>query len=125
MFNVAPSAGFRFNPSDPNLNDTIIFQDVSSDPDGYIVSWSWNLGDGTISDEENPSHKYNYGGTYEVTLTVVDDDGAVSTFTNNVRIIEKTAPTEDYTGWIIVLIVFIIIFIAMIGIVFYFTKKFG
>jgi parallel beta-helix repeat protein len=125
VFNVAPSAGFIFNPKEPNKNDTITFQDVSSDPDGYIVSWSWDLGDGTFTDEENPTHKYNYGGTYEVTLTVVDDDGAYNAYIKNVRIIEKTAPTEDYTGWIIVLIVFVIIFIAMIVIVFYFTKKFG
>ena len=125
VYNVAPSAGFTFTPYEPNKNDTIMFQDISNDADGFIVSRSWDLGDGTMSNDENPEHRYSYGGTYQVTLVVVDDDGATSTFTNNVRIIEKSAPTEDYTGWIIVLIVFIIIFIALIGIVFYFTKKFG
>lgn len=125
VVNVAPSPGFIYNPQDPTKNDTLNFQDVSSDPDGVVISWYWDLGDGTTSNEENPSHKYSYGGTYKITLVVTDDDGASSTLTNNVRIIEIAAPTEDYTGWVIVLAAFSLIFIVLIGIVFYFMKKFG
>lgn len=47
----------------------------SADPDGSITSYSWDLGDGTSSDEANPTKSYNAPGTYFVKLTVTDNDG--------------------------------------------------
>ena len=47
----------------------------SSDPDGTIVAYSWNFGDGTVSANANPSHAYTVAGAYTVTLTVTDNDG--------------------------------------------------
>ncbi|KQC29410.1 PKD domain-containing protein [Flagellimonas eckloniae] len=47
----------------------------SYDPDGNIVSYEWDFGDGNMSNEENPMHTYASGGDYYVTLTVTDDDG--------------------------------------------------
>ncbi|MCA9953963.1 MAG: PKD domain-containing protein, partial [Anaerolineales bacterium] len=49
----------------------------SSDPDGSIVSWLWDFGDGTTSNVPHPAIKvYEVPGTYTVTLTVTDNDGA-------------------------------------------------
>ncbi len=39
-------------------------------------SYSWNFGDGNSSSEENPLHEYAAAGTYSVTLTVVETEGA-------------------------------------------------
>ena len=49
----------------------------SNDPDGTIVTYNWNFGDGTTLDDggPTPSHAYAAAGTYNVTLTVVDNDG--------------------------------------------------
>lgn len=49
----------------------------SNDPDGTIVTYNWNFGDGTTMDDggPTPSHVYATAGTYNVTLTVVDNDG--------------------------------------------------
>ena|GEM_PF-280925 len=53
----------------------------SADPDGTIVSYSWNFGDGTTSTEANPSHVYATPGLYTVTLTITDDKGATDNAT--------------------------------------------
>jgi PKD repeat protein len=47
----------------------------SSDADGEIDQYNWNFGDGTTSKSMNSKHTYDEPGTYNVTLTVVDDDG--------------------------------------------------
>ncbi|UCC26044.1 MAG: S8 family serine peptidase [Gemmatimonadales bacterium] len=52
------------------------FTDTSSDPDGTIVSWLWDFGDGTTSSERNPTHAYGASGDRLVRLTVTDDAGA-------------------------------------------------
>jgi parallel beta-helix repeat protein len=124
VLNVAPSVGFTYNPRTPTTNDTIQLSDTSIDPDGTIVSWSWDLGDGTTSNQQNPTIKYSYGGSYKVSLTVVDDDGDSSTVRKYVRVAEEAVIHEDYIGWAIVFIVFIVIFLLMIGVVFYITKKY-
>ncbi|MFO0744646.1 MAG: PKD domain-containing protein [Myxococcota bacterium] len=49
---------------------------LSTDPDGQVVGWSWNFGDGTpVSTEKSPRHSYLSAGVYTVTLTVTDNEG--------------------------------------------------
>jgi PKD repeat protein len=50
----------------------------STDPDGTIVSYAWDFGDGATSDLFVASHTYTSQGSYLVTLTVTDDDGATA-----------------------------------------------
>lgn len=40
-------------------------------------TWYWDLGDGTISTEQNPLHSYETAGEYLVTLTVTDSLGQI------------------------------------------------
>ncbi|MER6398966.1 collagenase [Kitasatospora sp. NPDC001603] len=46
---------------------------------GRITAWHWTFGDGTSSDERNPSHTYAAAGTYTVALTATDDTGRTAT----------------------------------------------
>ncbi|HEC77414.1 MAG TPA: PKD domain-containing protein [Thermoplasmatales archaeon] len=85
--NVLPHVDFSWNPLRPTINDYIQFMDNSSDEDGYIVNYTWNFGDGNISHEKNPVHKYNKNGIYNVTLTVVDDDLEKKSISNFVEIV--------------------------------------
>jgi PKD repeat protein len=61
------------------------FTDASTDPDGTVVAWSWDFGDGTGSTARNPSHTYARGGTYTVVLTVTDDGEATSSTSRSVE----------------------------------------
>lgn len=54
---------------------SVAFTDRSSDPDGSIVAYAWDFGDGTGSTEPSPVHDFAATGTYPVRLTVHDNDG--------------------------------------------------
>jgi PKD repeat protein len=63
----------------------------STDPDGAVVSYAWDFGDGTSGVGPTPGHTYAQAGTYSVTLTVTDDDGGTSSHTAPVTV-SGTAP---------------------------------
>jgi hypothetical protein len=52
-----------------------------------IISWNWDLGDGTTSNQQNVySHTYTANGTYNVCLTIMTSDSCVSTYCDTVVI---------------------------------------
>ena len=60
----------------------IINAQGSYDPDGTIVTYHWNFGDGQTFTGQHPGvHTYQNAGVYNVTLTLTDNDGAVGTDT--------------------------------------------
>jgi PKD repeat protein len=58
----------------------------SSDPDGSIVGYAWDFGDGATSSQASPSHTYGTDGTYTVHLTVTDDAGAQTSVSHDVTV---------------------------------------
>jgi parallel beta-helix repeat protein len=62
------------------LNQSIAFNGSQSvDPDGSIIFYRWNFGDGSSQILDiSPEHIYSDPGVYTVTLTVVDNDGRSS-----------------------------------------------
>jgi LysM repeat protein len=67
----------------------------SSDPDGTIESYEWDLGDGTSDSGPSLTHGYSSAGKYSVTLTVTDDCGNTAQSTVDV---EVTGPTPPAPG---------------------------
>ena len=58
------------------VGETIQFDGSGSyDPDGSIVSYSWDFGDGSSGTGVSPTHSYSAPGTYTVELTVTDNYG--------------------------------------------------
>jgi PKD repeat protein len=68
----------------------------SYDPDGSIVSYFWDFGDGTNATGVIVGHIYADDGNYTVTLTVTDDDGATAT-TTSVETVLNRAPVAVFT----------------------------
>lgn len=52
------------------------------------VSWLWNFGDGNGSTDQNPLHTYTDTGSYQVTLTVIGEDGCSSSAGGTISVIE-------------------------------------
>ena len=75
----------------------------SFDPDGgNITAYDWDFGDGNTGTGVAPSHTYATAGTYTVTLTVVDDEGAQSAPATTTATIDpppaNIPPTSDPNG---------------------------
>jgi PKD repeat protein len=59
-------------------NEALDFSaESSTDQDGVIKSYSWDFGDGITYNGKTTMHTYEDDGEYTVTLTVMDDDGAI------------------------------------------------
>jgi PKD repeat protein len=77
----------------------------SKDPDGTVASYSWNFGDGSAAGTGvKPSHTYAAAGTYQVTLTVTDNQGATGSVTNPVTVVLTPFIVDTFgrtlaTGW--------------------------
>ncbi len=96
--NVPPTVSIT-SPTQTNFNvdDVIDFVGEGTDEDGYIAFYHWDFGDGSTSDEQNPSHSYASGGDYTLTLTVGDDEGAVGKATSVVIVAEQQIFFESST----------------------------
>lgn len=75
-----PIAEFTFTPASPKPGEAIAFDaSASHDPDGKIVKYAWEFGDGTpLVTGVQVTHTFTSAGDYTVTLWVTDDDDLVS-----------------------------------------------
>lgn len=69
-----PSAIFDAYPTDVINNEQIV---VFYNSSMYDSLYLWRFGDGATSTEENPYHKYEQEGVYNVTLKVTSKDGCI------------------------------------------------
>jgi len=89
-----PVANFSGSPTSGCAPLAVSFTDQST---GDITSWSWDFGDGGTSTQQNPSHTYNSGGQYTVSLTVTGPGGSdTNTKTNYITV--NVGPTADFSG---------------------------
>lgn len=84
---VLPQADFTYAP-DANDFKTVIFTDQSIEQTKYL----WDFGGGVTSTEQDPSHTFSGEGTFPVTLTVSDGNGASNTITKDVVVEDLFVP---------------------------------
>jgi|GEM_PF-1426940 len=87
--NQPPTADFSFSPTNPKSGETVhLNADASTDPDGTIVQYNWDYGDGNTGTGKNPQHVYNVTSetTFTITLTVIDDNGASAAVSKEITV---------------------------------------
>ena len=85
VINKKPVADFSYLPNNPKIGQTVYLDASSSyDPEGNIVRYYWDFGDGSNGTGEWTSHKYSNFGIYNVTLTVWDEKNASSSITKKI-----------------------------------------
>ena len=77
--NPRPTAVAQVEPQQATVNELIAYDGSESTDDGTIQSYSWNFGDGTTGAGMTTTHRYTEIGSYQVLLTVTDDQGATDT----------------------------------------------
>ncbi|MEA3476917.1 MAG: PKD domain-containing protein [Bacteroidota bacterium] len=98
--NPEPTANFT-HTAPACSNDLVYFTNYSSSPNGSIQEWEWDLGDGTVITIQYPqdpdiAHLYAGGGSYTVTLTVIDIDSCTNTTSQVVEI--ESSPIADFNN---------------------------
>jgi len=88
-----PIAQFSFYPTTGLAPLEVTFDaSGSSDPDGTIVRYSWDFGDGSAGLGQVISHVFLKSGTFRVGLTVTDDLGARATKTELIVVLGLQPP---------------------------------
>jgi hypothetical protein len=85
-----PTASFILSPVSALADQEIRFDaSASGDVDGEIASYKWGFGDGNTASGQIVAHTYSTAGNYTVTLTVIDDDGVLATYSRSVQVGER------------------------------------
>ncbi|UCF09845.1 MAG: PKD domain-containing protein [Candidatus Bipolaricaulota bacterium] len=99
--NAPPVADISATPTSGPAPLTVSFDATgSSDPDGTVVSYSWDFEGGSTGTGPTATRIYLAAGSYVVILTVTDDDGATDTETVTIDVTEpgNQAPVASFTA---------------------------
>ncbi len=73
----------------------VIFTDATFISGGFINSWLWDFGDGSVSTLQNPTTNYVTSGSYIVELIVTSNSGCTDTITKPVVV--NSSPVASFT----------------------------
>ena len=94
--------GYDASPSTPTVSSakTVAAGSAATarDADPTIASYAWTFGDGTTASDAKGSHAYRAAGTFDVTLTVTNSDGMVSTARQTINPVGNSVPVAVFTS---------------------------
>lgn len=95
--NAPPVAAFAAQPRPLAVGEVGVFDGAgSTDPDGEILSYSWDFGDGSLGEGPVVDYAWRTPGTYAVSLEVRDDSATPSdTARLTIPVVVSAAPTAD------------------------------
>src|SRR5665647_2350994 len=88
---ILPVANFSSNISSGYAPLSVQFTDQSQNATG----WSWDFGDGDTSTAQNPAHTYSVAGSYTITLSAINENGTISTF-STITVQQPTLPIANF-----------------------------
>jgi PKD repeat protein/uncharacterized membrane protein len=96
LSNQIPIAIAESSTNIAEVGENIEFDATRSyDPDGNIISYMWQLGDGTYANGQIIQHSFDKKGTYTITLTVTDDVNIPASTSFEVDIIEMFSDFDN------------------------------
>ena len=85
-----PVSIFSFTSGTILTSVSVSFDGTASfDPDGTIVGYAWDFGDGSTGSGATPTHSYSIAGTYAAKLNVTDNSGSTQVSTQTVTITDR------------------------------------
>jgi PKD repeat protein len=94
--NRPPTASFTYSPNAPFTGDEVVLTSTSTDPDGQVARYEWDLDDdGEFDDAEGSEARVRFDqpGSYQVGLRVRDDDGRRSSpVFDTIDVLQRPAP---------------------------------
>jgi len=78
------------------LQAAVNMSDISSLDSTLTLTYSWDMGDGTISTQATPNHTYAQHGNYDITVVVVNQYGCAST--DVAHVVVYPLPNAQFTG---------------------------
>lgn len=86
-----PTVSASASPSSGNAPLSVVLKAVGQDTDGTVVSYAWDLGDGTTAMGETVNHTYQSPGDYTATVTATDNDGLTAMARTSVSAMQMRA----------------------------------
>ena len=96
--NMVPTAYFTWAPEHPLVDETATFNaTLSAAGGGQIVSYSWDFGDGNVTEVTVPiiTHAYTAYGAYAVNLAVTNEFGLTDTESKTITV--RSLPVASFT----------------------------
>ncbi len=94
--NRTPVASFSYRISETIIGYRVSLDaSASSDEDGSIVSYLWETSSGQSSSGERASISFSSAGQYQISLTVVDNQGAENRLTQTIIVGEQAGENND------------------------------
>ena len=95
-FSTALLAAFDYGPPSEGMAPmNVSFRDQSA---GEPASWHWDFGDGSVSSEQDPVHRYAAPGSYSVSLTVTKGEQIDSKTVENAIVINPPGLVADFNA---------------------------
>ena len=98
--NVAPAIASIDGATNVNEGETVTYTASVSDPGDDELTYNWTVNGELISNESDPEtidYTFADNGTYNLSLTVTDDDGAATTSELEI-LVDNVAPTINITS---------------------------
>ncbi|HEY5921503.1 MAG TPA: M43 family zinc metalloprotease [Kofleriaceae bacterium] len=94
--NTPPTAAFTYVAS--GLEATFTSTSTDAQSPATALKYNWSFGDGATSTMQNPVHAYSAGGTYNVTLEVLDPGSGTGTATQSLIVTVSSQPDAGASG---------------------------